>query len=175
MRSMAESKSLRWIAATLLCGVAAAQAPVVPTDHYGPPTCSGATAPVHRMSVDAARKEQEEGAGDSHALLSAEPMENFGVTRYRVADYADCVGDGGCYWADLDAQYKRAEEALKIVAAKKKAGEKLAVVMDIDETSLSGYCEFARESYGYIGSMFNAWVVSPEASVAIPGGCAVVR
>ena len=37
-------------------------------------------------------------------MVAAEPMENFGVARYRLEDYADCVGTGGCYWADVDAQ-----------------------------------------------------------------------
>jgi phosphoglycolate phosphatase-like HAD superfamily hydrolase len=168
MGFMAGSKT--FLAGLLLCGVAMAQAPVVPADRYGPPVCPGAKTSTHRMNLETARREQEEGADDAHALPSDEPMENFGVTRYRVADYADCVGNEGCYWADLDAQYKRAEGALKVELAKEKPGEKMAIVMDIDETSLSGYCEFSRESYGYVGSMFNKWVVSPEAAVAIPGG-----
>ncbi|MFC6644245.1 HAD family acid phosphatase [Granulicella cerasi] len=41
--------------------------------------------------------------------------------------------------------------------------------MDIDETTLSGYCEMRREDFHYDGKAFNAWVVSEEASVAIPG------
>ena len=61
------------------------------------------------MTAEAAKAEQEEGANDPHALLAAEPLENFAMARYRLADYADCVGTSGCYWADLDAQYKRAE------------------------------------------------------------------
>src|ERR1700731_3324024 len=47
------------------------------------------------------------GASDPTVLVAAEPMENFGVARYRVEDYADCVGEGGCYWSDLDAQTRR--------------------------------------------------------------------
>jgi predicted secreted acid phosphatase len=121
------------------------------------------------MTVEAAKAEQEEGANDSHALLAAEPVENFALARYRLADYADCVGTGGCYWSDLDAQYKRAEVALDTAVSAKKPGEKLAVVMDIDETTLSSYCEMKREDFGYVGSLFNAWIVSPDAAVAIPG------
>ena len=152
----------------LIVGVAAAQnaAPVVPTDHYGPPAC-GAASTSQRMTAGAARAEQEAGAQNAGALLSAEPLENFGIERYKLADYADCVGDGGCYWADLDAQYKRAEKALAEV--NKHGRERLAVVMDIDETTLSSYCEMERESFGYIGAMWNGWVVSPDAAVAIPG------
>jgi len=166
-------KMIAGFACALLVGVAVAQAPVVPVDHYGPPVCGVGKASSHRMTAEKARAEETLGAGDAGALLAAEPVENFGIERYRIADYADCVGDGGCYWADLDAQYKRAEAALAMqVALSKqvaKAGEKLAVVMDIDETTVSSYCEMQREDYGYLGSMFNAWVVSPEAAVAIPG------
>jgi|HubBroStandDraft_5_1064220.scaffolds.fasta_scaffold205809_1 hypothetical protein len=164
------SSSFRWLAMWLVAGVAGAQAPVVPTDHYGPPVCLAAAVPAHRMIAEAAKAEQEQGAGDPHAILSAEPVENFAIARYRLADYADCVGSNGCYWADLDAQYKRAEQALASVVAGKKPEEKLAVVMDIDETALSSYCEMKHEDFGYVGPLFNAWIVSPEASVAIPGG-----
>jgi hypothetical protein len=177
MQCMAASRRLRWsgwarvAACWLVVGVAAAQAPVVPTDHYGPPVCGVATPSAQRMTAEAARVEQQQGAANPHALLSDEPLENFGIERYKLTDYADCVGNGGCYWADLDAQYKRAETALAlhVAAAKGEPKQKLAVVMDIDETTLSGYCEMERESFGYVGSMFNSWVVSPEAAVAIPG------
>ena len=172
---------LRRVAACLLMvGMAAAQAPVVPTDHYGPPVCGVVEEPAHRMTAEAAKAEQELGAKNAQALLADEPLENFGIERYKLADYADCVGSGGCYWADLDAQFKRAEAVLatQVVAARGGArsgaarsgqGEKLAVVMDIDDTSLSSYCEMKREAFGYVGPMFNGWVVTPEAAVAIPG------
>ncbi len=149
--------------------LAFAQAPTVPKDHYGPPVCPGMHATPHRATADAARAEQEQGAQLDHALLAAEPMENFELERYRLRDYADCVGAGGCYWADLDAQYRRAELALAAELAQSKGGDRLAVVMDIDETTLSSYCEMQREDFGYIGPLFNAWVVSPDAAVAIPG------
>ena len=160
-----------WLAGASAC----AQAPLVPIDHYGPPVCPGIHSPSHRATVDAAKAEQEQGAVLDHALLAAEPVENFELERYRLADYADCVGPGGCYWADLDVQYRRAELALDAELAQHKRGEKLAVVMDIDETALSSYCEMRREDFGYIGSLFNAWVVSPEAAVAIPGAVRLFR
>ena len=157
-----------WLAGAVACAQAPLL-PVVPTDHYGPPTCPGPHASPHRATADAAKAEQEQGALLDHALLAAEPLENFEISRYRLADYADCVGPGGCYWADLDAQYRRAELALEGELAQHKRGEKLAIVLDIDETTLSSYCEMRREDFGYIGSLFNTWVVSPEAAVAIPG------
>lgn len=169
------------IAATLLLvgTLAAAQtsspAPVIPKDHYGPPVCPGVRVPAHRMTADAARAEQEQGAVLEHALPSAEPLENFALDRYRLADYGDCVGSQGCYWADLDAQYRRAELALDAELVRHRAGEKLALVMDVDETSLSSYCEMEREDFGYLPSLTNLWVVSSEAAVGIPGGVRLVR
>lgn len=147
-------------------------APQVPTDHYGPPLCPGVKAPVYRDSVAAAKAEQEQGAGLDHALLAAEPIENFEIARYRLVEYGDCVGTGGCYWADLDAQFRRAELALQAEVQRSHAEKhdaRLALVMDIDETSLSSYCEMKREDFGYLPALANAWVVTPEAAVGIPG------
>ena len=145
----------------------------MPVDHYGPPVCEPGKTSAPPMSAAVARSEQETGASDAGAILSDEPLENFGIERYRLADYADCVGHEGCYWADLDAQYKRAEKALaeRIAADRSggRKGERLALVMDIDETTLSSYCEMKREDFGYVSAMWNAWVVTPDAAVAIPG------
>jgi acid phosphatase len=102
-------------------------------------------------------------------MLSAEPMPNFGVARYRIADYAECVGDGGCYWSDLDAQTRRASAALDGAIAKKKAGEKLALVLDIDETSLTNFCELRREDYGFLVALWTKWALSSEAAIPIKG------
>jgi acid phosphatase len=145
-----------------------------------PPVCpvsAGKTASARpvRPSVAAVEATAEAAAADVSVLLAAEPMENFGVARYRLEDYADCVGTGGCYWADVDAQARRAEVALDAVIAAKKTGERLAMVLDIDETSLSNYCEMKREDYGYISTLYNAWEVSPEADVALPGTLRLYR
>lgn len=158
---------LRWIGVmALVGGVGAAQ--------VGPPVCplragEKARTPAARPSVTEARATAEAGAADPSVVVAAEPMENFGVARYRLEDYADCVGTGGCYWADVDAQAKRAEAALDAVVAVRKAGEKLALVLDIDETSLTNYCEMKREDYGFISVPFNEWAVSPAADMALPG------
>jgi acid phosphatase len=122
-----------------------------------------------RPRVEAAVATAETAAADPTMVVAAEPMENFGVARYRLEDYADCVGTGGCYWADLDAQAKRAEAELKRLIAAEKTGEKLALVLDIDETALTNYCEMKREDYGFISVPFNEWAVSAEADMAIPG------
>ncbi len=43
------------------------------------------------------------------------------------------------------------------------------MVLDIDETSLSNYCEMRREDYGFISSLYNVWEVSAAADIAYPG------
>ena len=174
--------------ATLLAGialgssVAGAQAGIT-----GPPACLGKTKvpvaasiksepgvefhPVEatRPSVDTARKTAETEAANPSVLIAAEPLENFGVARYRLKDYGDCVGSGGCYWRDLDAQLTRAETALKASLATHPKTEKPAIILDIDETTLSSYCEMNVEDFGYIPELFNSWVVTPQAAVLIPG------
>jgi acid phosphatase len=148
-------------------GVAQVGPPVCPVV-AGRPAESGRTVAA-RPSVAAVRATAEAAAGDPSVLVAAEPMENFGVARYRLEDYAECVGTGGCYWADVDAQTKRAEVALDGLVARRKAGERLALVLDIDETSLSNYCEMKREDYGFLATMFHAWEVSSDADMGLPG------
>ena len=112
---------------------------------------------------------------DPSFLTVAEPA-NFGIARYRIQNYADCTGDVGCYWADLDAQARRAEAELDRLLAEHKAAtprqaeaQKLAIVLDIDETSLSSFCEQKREDFGFIQTMWTEWALTPEAAVPIPG------
>jgi acid phosphatase len=155
---------------TLGCGMCLAQ--------IGPPVCAAPAGKQvaslrprvgPRPTVAAAVATAETAAADPNVMVAAEPMENFGVARYRLQDYADCVGTGGCYWADLDAQAKRAEAELARLIGTRKAGQKLALVLDIDETSLTNYCEMKREDYGFISVPFNEWAVSSGADMAIPG------
>src|ERR1700722_5450931 len=156
--------------AALACGVCLAQ--------VGPPVCvvpaGKQVASLRprvgpRPTVAAAVATAETAAANPSMMVAAEPMENFGVARYRLEDYADCVGTGGCYWADVDAQARRAEAELGLLIATRKAGEKLALVLDIDETSLTNYCEMKREDYGFISMPFNEWAVSAAADMALPG------
>ncbi|HVG26432.1 MAG TPA: HAD family acid phosphatase [Acidobacteriaceae bacterium] len=158
-------------AALCLGASAVAQAPgAVPTDRFGPPACGKGVSPAAAtVMLDHARHELDEGARDPKALPAAEPVENFAMARYRLMAYGDCAGEGACYWADLDAQFRRAEAALGRELAGRRAGEKLAMVMDIDETTLTNYCEMRREDFGYVASLYGPWEVSPEAAVAIPG------
>jgi HAD superfamily, subfamily IIIB (Acid phosphatase) len=164
---------LHWIVvavlATVTSTVPAQQPSPVPSDHYGPPSCSAGPKQGRSDSLDRARAEQKDALTDSHIVLSDEPLPNFGVARYKLAEYGECTSDSGCYWADLDAQYKRAESELAKALAEKKPNEKLALVMDIDETTLTNYCEMRREDFGYVSPLYQQWEISPDAATAIPG------
>jgi hypothetical protein len=175
---MSSAKVWSWLVVAAMCaaGVAPAQqAGVVPTDHYGPPACTaGAKPPVKSDALERARGEQKDALSDTRMILSDEPLPNFDVERYKLAEYGECTGDGGCYWADLDAQYKRAEAELAEELAKH-TGEKPAIVMDIDETTLTNYCELRKEDFGYIPPMRSEWEMSPESATAIPGALRLFR
>jgi hypothetical protein len=146
----------------------------------GPPTsCAVGKAAGNRStaqpSAQALQATADSETSDPTVLTAVEPP-NFGAQRYRLLDYYDCVGSSGCYWADIDAQTRRADAALTSLLAAHNAttpeavqAQKLAIVLDIDETSLTNYCEEKREDFGYLAPMYEAWIVSPEASVAIPG------
>lgn len=125
-------------------------------------------APQHLPSAAAIASAEAQDAADPSVLVAREAVPNFGVERFRLEEYAECTGSGGCYWADVKAQTERAEKALDEAIASGKRGERLALVLDIDETSLSSYCEMKREDFGYIPAMSNEWVVSPAASVPLP-------
>jgi hypothetical protein len=152
--------------------------PAQSSDPTTPPTCHSANEGVRidsqpqRPTAASIQATAEAAAADPTFLVSAEPLPNFGAARYRLADYAECTGNNGCYWTDLDAQTHRAEFILNRLVATHRAAnptEKLAIVLDIDETSLSAYCEEKREDYGFIPSLYYPWVISSEASIPIPG------
>jgi hypothetical protein len=107
------------------------------------------------------------------SFVTMDEPANLDIARFRIADYADCVVATACYWTDLAAQTARAQAELKRMVASRMPGEKLALVLDIDETSLSSYCEEKREDYGFIAPMYNQWLVSTEASIPIPGTLAL--
>ena len=109
------------------------------------------------------------------SIITMDEPPNLGIARYRIADYADRTDSSRCYWADLDAQTRRAQAELKRLVDSSKPGEQLALVLDIDDTSLSSYCEEKREDFGYIRSMYEAWIASPDASIPIPGTLALFK
>jgi predicted secreted acid phosphatase len=66
--------------------------------------------------------------------------------------------DNGGYDRDLAAVAAEARSWIEQRAARKGAGERLAVVLDIDETVLSSYPQMKSQDFGYVPEVWNAWV-----------------
>jgi len=96
-----------------------------------------------------------------------EPQPNLGLLKNRLTEYHDCK-ESNCYYPQIDTQSDKEIQILKRRVAKAKPGEKLALVLDIDETSLSNWDEEKQDDYGYIAADWDAWV-KRRACTAIPG------
>jgi acid phosphatase len=103
-----------------------------------------------------------------HISVPTENVANLGTLKLKLQRYYACTCDCGCYQKELDHQAQVAIDFLDRRAAHKKPAEKLALVLDIDETALSNYKEMAAQDYGYVPSAFDAWEDSAQAT-AIPG------
>ncbi len=101
-------------------------------------------------------------------IPSAERIPNLDQLVTELKQYHECTCKCGCYAHDLDVQADRAISFLRKRAARRGTKEKLAVVLDIDETSLSNYQEMLQQNYLYDAKAFDAWVNTAQAP-AIPG------
>ena len=110
---------------------------------------------------------QQPAAGFS-AYAPAERIQNLDSLKSELRQYHDCTCTCGCYARDLDVQADRAIAFLRQRAAHRRPQEKLALVLDIDETTLSNYQEMAKADFAYDKAAFTAWVESAQAP-AIPG------
>jgi acid phosphatase len=98
-----------------------------------------------------------------HVVLPHDLAPNLGKLKLRMLAYHDCTGDGGCYETDLKHQADLAIAFLDRRVARAKPGEKLAVVLDIDETSLSNWDVEKQDDFGYIAKDWNDWEASGKA------------
>ena len=100
------------------------------------------------------------------ALAPGEQIVNLDTVKDRLKQYHDCTR--GCYTRDLDLQADRAVAFLRQRLAHRGDQEKPALVLDIDETTLTNYPEMLKGGFAYDPNVFNAWVES-GAATAIPG------
>jgi acid phosphatase len=107
-------------------------------------------------------------------VAPGERIENLDTLKDLAKQYHACTCKCGCYAKDLDLQAERATTFLKRKAARVKTGEKMAVVLDIDETSLSNWDEMEKAGFAYEKDVFNAWVESGKAP-AIGGLLRIVK
>jgi hypothetical protein len=108
-----------------------------------------------------------QSAPGSSVLIPQEPNPNLGQLKTRLLAYHDCK-TRGCYAPELNRQSDLAIGFLQRRVARRKPGEKLALVLDIDETALSNWDQETRDDFGYIAKDWDAWETSDRAP-AIPG------
>jgi acid phosphatase len=98
----------------------------------------------------------------------AERIPNFDLVKKELKDYHDCTCKCGCYAHDLDVQADRAIALLRRRAAQSHSKDKMAMVLDIDETTLTNYQQLLKMNFAFDKKAFDAWADSAQAP-AIPG------
>jgi acid phosphatase len=98
----------------------------------------------------------------------AETIPNLDDLKAELKQYHECTCKCGCYAKDLDRQADRAIAFLRARAGHASPNEKLALVLDIDETTLSNYDEMLKADFAYNKNAFDAWVNTAQGA-AIPG------
>lgn len=77
--------------------------------------------------------------------------------------------DSGGYFKDVAAVALSANKYLvKRIAHGAKPGKKLAVVFDIDETTLTNLPHIIDNDYGYVPRVWDAWILEAQAHAIIP-------
>jgi predicted secreted acid phosphatase len=88
--------------------------------------------------------------------------------------YHDCTDPKICYTSDIDAQTDKAIAYLEKRIAQRKAGEKFAIVLDIDETSLSNWELERKDQFNYVPADWSQWYIDEKAP-AIAGTLKLFR
>lgn len=96
-------------------------------------------------------------------LAPSERIQNLDQFKDKLKQYHACTCTCGCYAKDLDLEAEHAISFLRQRAAHNAEGQKLALVLDIDETTLSNYEEMVKAGFAYDNKAFDAWVASASA------------
>lgn len=104
--------------------------------------------------------------------VAGEPV-NLDAVKQQLKKYQSC-GQGNCYVPQLEHQAEIAIQFLKQSVAAAHPEEKLALVLDIDETSLSNWSVETHDDFGYIPNDSN-WCIALRCGKAIPSTLRVFR
>jgi acid phosphatase len=74
----------------------------------------------------------------------------------------------GRYDREIETVASRAQAWLETRAARRKSGERLAVVFDLDETLLRNWPALDAENFVYVPAIWNAWVKDANAEAIAP-------
>jgi len=101
--------------------------------------------------------------GLGFALRAAEPR-NLSSLKAEIVAYVDT----GAYRTDLKAAVAPAQAYMLERVARREPGERLVVVLDIDETALSNISHMRAFDFGYLPAEWDAWVARGEAPAIAP-------
>jgi predicted secreted acid phosphatase len=104
--------------------------------------------------------------GQQAVVTVAGEPENLQMAKDRLTAYQSCQATT-CYQPQLKRQIQVAMDFLKAAEDAAKPGEKLALVLDIDETSLSNWATEQLDDFGYILADSNK-CVTDHCAKAIP-------
>lgn len=108
------------------------------------------------------------GGAPAQTVLVPKELPNLGKLQLELEQYHDCKGNHGCYETDLNRETATAVAELDRLTRQKREGTKLAVVLDIDETSLSNYAEILHADFAFDPKIWDQWV-NEAAAPAIAG------
>ncbi len=128
------------------------------------PGCPKPGCPKPSAQNPAARQPAAHSPSRVSVYAPAERITNFDTLKTQLRQYHECTCTCGCYAKDLDHQAERAIAILRLRAAHRRPQEKLALVLDIDETSLSNYEEMAKADFAYDSAVFHAWIKFSQSS-----------
>jgi acid phosphatase len=97
-------------------------------------------------------------AGLHLAAPAAEPL-NLSTAKAEVLRYVE----SGTYERDVAGVAAEAKAWITDRASQRRAGEKLALVLDIDETALSNLPHMQEMDFGYLPTMWDEWVAEATA------------
>ena len=119
--------------------------------------------------VAAAQQPRTAPLSPSESIPNLGPvLDKVNALKAELREYHACTCKCGCYDRDLDLEADRAITFLRNRAAHRQSNQKLALVLDIDETALSNWAQMDAANFEYVSKDFNAWVSSAQAP-AIPG------
>ena len=110
---------------------------------------------------------------DDSARLAADQSHLADYEKQMIA-YHDCTDPNVCYTADIEKQTDQAIAYLDQRVAQRKPGEKLAIVLDIDETSLSNWKLEQDDQFNYVAAHWKSWYAEAKAP-AIAGTMKLFR
>ncbi len=89
---------------------------------------------------------------------------NLNQAKWTVLQYAT----SGEYGRDLAAVALQANKYVSKRVTRAKPDQKLAIVFDIDETTLSNLSEMQENDFGYIPAIWNRWLAEARAPAIVP-------